>query len=293
MSNKITNSIPRPKPNYFLSVISISLVLFLLGLIALLSWHANRLMHTFRESINVIVELKDNITTQETAEVVDYLNTIQSIKAASIDHIDKEEALALMKKEMGDDFLLDEMANPLNEVIAFNMQSDYLKKPYLDSLKSVIVNSNASVTNVYYQETFVDKLTDVFQKVGLILGVTSLLFLIIAITVMHSTIKLAMYSNRFLIKNMELVGASRGFIRRPFLWKGSVVGFVAGIVAILLLIAMIYGLILYVPESWSVFDLPRIGILFGVIVIAGVLISVSSTFFIVSRYIKLRREDMF
>ena len=121
----------------------------------------------------------------------------------------------------------------------------------------------------------------------------SILFLIIALTVMHSTIKLSMYSNRFLIKNMQLVGASKGFIQKPFLGKGALCGFLSAILAVLMLFAIIYAMSVYIPDVKDIIEWNSVAILFGALIIGGILITVISTFFIVNRYIRLRKDDMF
>ena len=293
MARKIPSSIPRPKPNYFLSIISISLVLFLLGLVAFLSLHTNKLIDTFKENVNVITELRDSVSLEETDSLIEFIKLLPAVKLATIDLVNKEEALTLMKKEMGDDFLLDEMSNPLNDVVVFNVKSAYLDSTNLKSVKSSIMDKFPCVTNVFYQETFVDKVSVMLSKIGwAILGI-SILFLLIALTVMHSTIKLSMYSNRFLIKNMQLVGASKGFIQRPFLGKGILCGFLSSIVSLLLLSGVIYGMITYIPDIEYVIDWRSTGILYGIIVLGGIFITVLSTFLIVNRYIRLRKDDMF
>lgn len=293
MAQKIPNSIPRPKPNYFLSVISISLVLFLLGLMAFLSLNTNKLIDSFKENVNVITELRDSVSEEETDTLLDFIGKLPAVKKATIDLVNKEEALTLMKKEMGEDFLLDEMSNPLNDVVVFNVKAEYLDSSKLSSIRTSIMDKFSFVNNVFYQETFVGKVSTMLSKIGwAILGI-SILFLIIALTVMHSTIKLSMYSNRFLIKNMQLVGASKGFIQKPFLWRGVLCGLLSAIVASILLGLIIYAMIIYIPDVQSIINLQEIAILFGILIVGGILITVISTFLIVNRYIRLRKDDMF
>jgi len=293
MAQKLPNGIPRPKPNYFLSIVSISLVLFLLGLMAFLSLNTTKLIDSFKENVNVITELRDSVSSEEIDSLEDFIGTMEAVKKATIDVVTREEALSIMKKEMGEDFLLDEMANPLNDAIVFNVKANYLDSTRLAGIKASIMGKFDFVSNVYYQETFVGKVSQMLNKVGIGILVISVLFLIIALTVMHSTLKLSMYSNRFLIKNMQLVGASKGFIQRPFLWKGVWSGFLSALLACILLSAVIYGLLTYIPDLRFIIDWKEVGMLFGIIILGGVLITVFSTFIIVNRYIRLRREDMF
>jgi len=293
MAQKIPNSIPRPKPNYFLSVISISLVLFLLGLMAFLSLNTNKLIDSFKENVNVITELRDSVTQEETDTLVDFIGKINAVKSATIDVVNKEEALTLMKKEMGEDFLLDEMSNPLNDVVVFNVKAAFLDSANLSSIRTSIIDKFSFVNNVFYQETFVGKVSNMLSKIGWVILGISILFLIIALTVMHSTIKLSMYSNRFLIKNMQLVGASKGFIQRPFLWRGVVCGFLSALVASVMLTLIIYGMIVYIPDIQGIIRWQEVGMLFGILILGGISITVLSTFLIVNRYIRLRKDDMF
>ena len=293
MARKNKIGIPKPKPNYFLSIVSIALVLFLLGLMALLSLNTNKLINSFKENVNLIAELRDSVPSGKIDTLKEFISSLEAVKASTVDIVTKEEALSIMKKEMGDDFLLDEMTNPLNDAIVFNVKADYLDSLQLAGIKTTILNAYDFVTNVYYQETFVGKVTETLSKIGIGILVISILFLLIALTVMHGTLKLSMYSNRFLIKNMQLVGASKGFIQRPFLWKGVWSGLLSALVACLMLSGVIWAAYLYIPDVSGIIDLNEVGILFGAILILGILITVISTFFIINRYIRLRREDMF
>ena len=293
MAKSSTLNIPRPKPNYFLSIISIALVLFLLGMVAFLTWHAGRLMNSFKESINVIAELKDSTTAEQADEVVTFLQEYQVIKPGSVEFIGKEKALEIMKKEMGEDFLLDEMNNPLYDVVAFNIKSPYFSPEYLDTVKTTLSNRFPYISSVYYQETFVQKITASMRKIGIGTLIASVLFLIIALTVMHNTLRLAMYANRFLIKNMELVGASRNFIRAPYLKKSIGSGLLSGLVAVLLLAALIYGLYHFFPEVRAILDYQATGILFGGLILLGILLTLISTFFIINKYLNTRTTELF
>lgn len=293
MANSSTLNIPKPKPNYFLSIFSIALVLFLLGFVAALYWHTGKLVDSFKESINIIVELKDSTTTEQTAEVLSVLKENNKILGSSVELIDKEQALKIMKKEMGDDFLMDEMANPLFDVISFNIKSAFFNPRYIDSLKTHLSTSYSCVNSVYYQQTFIQKVTESIQKIGWGIFIASIVFLLIALTIMHSTIKLALYSKRFLIKNMELTGAKPSFIRRPFLLKGIGSGFMSGLISVIFLGGVIYAIYYYMPEIRNIIDWPWLFTLFGIMILSGILITLISTFFIVNKYLRTRTSDLF
>ncbi|MCO6460792.1 MAG: permease-like cell division protein FtsX [Saprospiraceae bacterium] len=293
MAQKFRTGIPKPKPNYFLSIVSISLVLFLLGLMALLTLNTNKLIDSFKENVNVIAELRDSVTAGQIDTLKQFISKIEAVKVPTIDVVTKEDALSIMKKEMGEDFLLDEMTNPLNDAIVFNVKAAYLDSTQLAGIRTSIMNGHDYVTNVYYQETFVGKVSETLNKIGIGILIISLLFLIIALTIMHSTLKLSMYSNRFLIKNMQLVGAGKRFIQRPFLWKGVWSGFLSAILACLLLVLLLWAMIRYIPDMLSIIDYKEVGMLFLAILFAGIVITVFSTFLIINRYLRLRREDMF
>lgn len=293
MAKSSTLNIPRPKPNYFLSIMSIALVLFLLGMVAFLSWHANRLINSFKESINVIAEIRDSTPTAQIDELVAYLQSNQIVKPTTVEYIDREKAAAIMKKDLGDDFLIDQMDNPLFEAVSFNIKAPYFNPNYIDTLKLNVGKQFSFVNNVYYQETFVQKLTQSMTKIGWGVLIASILFLLIALTVMHNTLKLAMYSNRFLIKNMELVGASKGFIRAPFLRKSIGSGLLSGLLAILMVAGIVYLLYLFIPEIQMLIDIRWMMILFGSLLVAGIIITLVSTFFIVNKYLNTRTNDLF
>lgn len=293
MAQKFRTGIPKPKPNYFLSIVSIALVLFLLGFMALLTLNTTQLIDSFKENVNVIAELKDSVSTEQIDSLKEFISTIEAVKAPSVDVVTKEDALAIMKKEMGEDFLLDEMTNPLNDAIVFNVKAEYLDSTQLAGIRRSILSGHDYVSNVYYQETFVGKIITTMNKIGIGILIVSILFLLIALTIMHSTLKLSMYSNRFLIKNMQLVGANKRFIQRPFLWKGFWSGLLSAILACVFLVLVIWGILVYIPDIQYIIDYKKIGYLFLAILVAGIIITVFSTFLIINKYIKLRREDMF
>ncbi|NJK84419.1 MAG: hypothetical protein HC912_12170 [Saprospiraceae bacterium] len=200
--------------------------------------------------------------------------------------------MELLIEEFGDDFLNMDMPNPLYDVLTFHVKSAYMNQ---DSLKQVRrdLKRYPFVSDVYFQETFVNELARSLQQIGYIALGISLIFILIAVTLIHNTVRLALYANRFLIKNMELVGASWEFISRPYLWRSAWHGFLSALIAIAaltlltLLISNQIGGMSIKENSWQMV------MLFVGLVFSGVLIMTVSTYYVVNRYLKMRVDDLY
>ena len=292
MSEFSDKSTKRTKPNYIYSIISVALVLFLLGFFGLIILHAQRLIVVFKEKVNILAELKESSLPAEVDTFQLALNQYEFVKKGSISFISKEEAVELMQEEFGEDFLKLDLPNPFFDVITFNVQAVYLEKDSLKNIRDELMSYEA-VSDIFYQESLTDNIGKNIRRMGFLALGISLFFILVALTLIHNTIRLALYSNRFLIKNMELVGASWEFISRPYLMKAIGQGILSSLLAILALGGIMYWIWLDIPEVRELRDIPGYIALVIFLLTIGILINTLSTYLVVNKYLKMRIDDLY
>lgn len=282
----------RARPNYLYAVISMALVLFLLGLFGLILLQATQIVNSFKERINVLIEIEPSTDSLSIASILQELNNADYSKKETIQFISKEEALLSLKTEFGQDFLNLDLPNPLYDVITFNLNAASVHSDLLSKLSNNF-KAKDSVKDVHYQESMVHLIAENIKRISWLVLILGILFLVIAITLMHNTVRLSLYSNRFLIKNMELVGASWNFISRPFILKSIWYGILSGIIAIT---ALVFVLLLAQNEFPFIKETPpvlQIVFIFLCLLIIGVIINGSSTWFVINKYLKMRLDDLY
>ena len=282
----------RAKPNYAYSIVSMALVLFLLGFFGLILLQTQRLIDIFKERVTVLIEIEPGADSLATATLMNDLHTIEYTKKESIKYISKEEAIQSLQKDFGEEFMALDLPNPLYNVITFNVQSQFMESDLLSQIKKNF-KTRAYVNDVYYQEGLVHIIAKNMKKVSWFALGFSLLFLIVAITLIHNTIRLALYSNRFIIKNMELVGASWGFISRPYIQKSIWHGIVSAILAIGGLLLVLLLAQREIMELKALQDVVSSFILFAALLVLGILISGLSTWYVINKYLKMRLDDLY
>lgn len=292
MAERNEPSIPRSKPNYLYAIISVALVLFLLGFFGMLAIQANSLVQYYKEQINIMVELKANATPVVIDSLKTSLQTAAYVKDQAVRFISKEEALELLREDFGEDFMKLDLPNPLYDVLVFNVHAAYMHSDSLKTLRETL-RSSPYISDVYYQESLVDVLMQNIQRIGWIALGVGVFFSFIAFVLIHNTIRLALYANRFLIKNMQLVGASWEFISRPYLLRSIWHGLLSGLLAIGILLGLLFLAERQLPGLKEVQDLLSLGVLFGSLLLFGILISTVSTFYVVNRYLKMRVDDLY
>ncbi len=283
---------PVHKPNYFYTIVSVTLVLFLLGLFGLLVVQGQQLLKTLREQVDIIVELKEETQPTQVDSLKMHLKASAYCKANSFEFVNKEQGAAIMKDEFGQDFGKLDMANPLYDVLIFHVNAAWMQS---DSMSLVREDLKALpyVNDVFYQQSVTESIANNLNKISIwVLGL-GLFFIIVAIALILNTVRLALYSNRFLIKNMELVGASWGFISRPYLSRSFWQGLLCSLLAILGLTSLLYVIFKNVPDMQSAINLPGVAIVFGTLVVLGFTIMVASTYYVVKKYLRMRVDDMY
>ncbi|GIM55660.1 cell division protein FtsX [Capnocytophaga canimorsus] len=276
--------------SYFSVTLSITLVLFLLGLLGFLLLNAQRLANYFKEQVSVSISLKDDA---KEADVLHLQKTLSVAEfAKSVRFVSKEEAAEQFSQEIGEDFLSFIGVNPLQNSIDLSLKAEYAEPGKMEEIAKEI-GQNPFVTEVTYDKPLVALIHENVEKISLIILIISGLFTIIAILLINSSIRLSIYSKRFTIKTMQLVGATRGFIRRPFIITNVRLGIYGAVFAMLLL----YGCISYLNNSFPEFGLMTdrsITIMvFSSILTIGILITWLSTFFAAQRFLNLNTNDLY
>lgn len=292
MADRTDRNSPALKPNYLYAILSVSLVLFLVGFFGLIILEAQQLVKFSRERINIMAELTNSADQPVIDSLTRVLGKEPYVREGSIQFVGKEEGLAILEEELGTEFSELEMANPLYNMLQFNVKANYMVPDTLELIRTRLKTS-PYISDVFYQESLVDLVAKNIQKVGWFALGTALFFVFVAFTLIHNTIRLALYANRFLIKNMELVGASWDFISRPFIRRSIGQGFLSGSLAVVLLIGLQWLLQRELPELKEIVSIPLLAALFGGLIIFGILITTISTYYVVNKYLKMRVDDLY
>ena len=259
-----------------MSLMSITLVLFLLGVFALLMMHTQSLSNHIKENIGFEIVMNSNVKEADILKLKKELDAMPAVK--STEYITKEEAIRRLSDDLGEDFLqwLGNEENPLLPSIDVRFNAEYTNPDSLSVIEKQLLG-NKDIKEIYYQKSLVDLINQNVNRIGLVLAGVSLVLLVIAITLIRNTIRLSVYSKRFLVRSMQLVGATPAFIRRPFIRRGIWQGFFGGLLADLLLAAMLYGLTRQIPELSLIQDYRIVVGIFIGIVILGMLLGGVST----------------
>ncbi|PKO99728.1 MAG: cell division protein FtsX [Bacteroidetes bacterium HGW-Bacteroidetes-8] len=276
--------------SYLSSVISISLVLLLAGLTGLLAVNTKSVSEYFRENIKISILFEDSATDNQAEVVLGILQGKEYIKRATF--ISREEGTREMAEILGSDFLEIFEVNPIPISIDLFLKAQYLESDSLSEIEKEI-SSMPLVREVVYQESLVNTINNNMERAGLIIIIFIALLLFISFVLINNTIRLNLFSKRFSIHTMKLVGARRAFIRRPLLAKGFVQGLVSGFISALLLSGVVYLIQRDLPDLYKILDLNMILVVIGSVIVLGILLCVISTFFIVNRLVSMSGDDMF
>jgi cell division transport system permease protein len=280
----------RLRSSYVTLVVSVSLVLFLLGILGLVLINARELSDYFRESLSFSVMLDDDAKEADIRMLQKDLDAKFYVK--STEYISKDEAAAKMKEELGEDFISFLGDNPLPPSIDVYLISSYTSPDSVAKIEKYILEY-PFVKEVYYQESLLFLINENVRKISIFLLVISAFLFLIAVTIINNTIRLAVYSKRFIIRTMQLVGATRSFIRRPFIVQSAFHGFLSALIAIMLIMGLLY---LIEKEFFMMVTFQStilLVVLGGLIIIIGILINIISTFFSVNRYLSISEDKLY
>jgi cell division transport system permease protein len=272
------------------TVVSITLVLVMLGLLALTVFHAKKLSDYVKENIGFRVYIKEGAPEEEIILLQKCLDAAAFVKTS--DYISPEEAARVLTTELGEDFIDFLGYNPLPPSIDLRVKAAYANVDSLEVIETRLMKE-LIVKEVFYQKSLVHLINKNIRRISMVLLGFSGLLLLIAMALINNTIRLSVYSKRFIIRTMKLVGATRGFIGRPFILKGILQGLYSALFAIVLLSAILYFLMQQVPELVNLYDLYIYLAVFGLVIITGMFLAWVSTFFAVRKYLKMKEDDLY
>ncbi|MGM0934337.1 MAG: cell division protein FtsX [Bacteroidota bacterium] len=276
--------------SYFSVVISIALVLFLLGMLGLLVLNTKKVADHFKEQIALTVYFKDSAKEVEMEELKKSLAMADYTKSTTF--VSKEDAAEAHSKEIGEDFMEFLGYNPLQNSIDVYMNADYVSAEQVDEIAAELTGKNF-VDEVTYDKPLISLLNDNVKKISFWVLVASGVFTFIAVLLINSSIRLSVYSKRFIIKTMQMVGATKGFIRRPFIWQSVKLGIIGAILALIGMAAFLYYLDNSFPELNLAGDIKILAALFIGVFLTGILITWLSTFFATSRFLNLKTDELY
>jgi cell division transport system permease protein len=276
--------------SYIPAFLSITLVIFLAGLFGIFLLHAGKLKKEIKENLQLNVYFKDDAREADIIRLQKQLEAMRNV--INVKYTSKEEALKKWQQDLGENPMSVLDFNPFPNSLDVRFQSDYVAVDSLENVKHLL-ERNLSVREVTYDKAIVSNIDRNIKMVGLILLSVALLMGLVSITLINNTIRLTLYSKRFLIKSMQFVGATKNFIRRPFIIKGILIGFLSGIFAALLLMITLYLVTYYFPNLEALQNYIQIGLLHFLLIIIGIAVTGLSSYFAINRYLKLKLDDLF
>lgn len=287
---ELSTSAKKTKSVYVSTVISIALVLLMTGLLGLILVHAKNLSNYVKENIVLNLIVNEGVSEGDVLALQKDLNADEYVLRSQ--YISKELAAKNLSKDLGEDFVAFLGHNPLLSSIDVYLKATYANT---DSIEHFInkLSSNKLVKEVVYQESLIDMVNQNIRIIGLIILVFAAILLFIAVGLINNTIRLAIYSQRFLIKSMQMVGATKAFIRKPFIGYGILHGLLGALIAILLLVLTLHLGQREIPELVFLRDWFEFALVFLSIIALGILISVLSTYFAVNKYLRLKSNDLY
>ncbi len=276
--------------SYFSVVLSISLVLFLLGVLGLLVLNTRKLANHFKEQITISVFLKDNAKEVEVEQLRKSLLMADYTRQAN--YVSKEEAAEQHSEEIGENFISFLGYNPLKNSIDVQLKADYVSPAQIETIAADL-SSRQYVEEVSYDMPLIALLTENVQKISFWILIASGIFTAIAVLLINSSIRLSIYSKRFIIKTMQMVGATKRFIRKPFILTNIKLGVIGGLLALLALGLLLYYFHQNFPELNLLQEPIQLAVLFLSVFLLGIMISLVSTYFATQRFLNLRTDDLY
>jgi cell division transport system permease protein len=291
MSKNIENYHKKRLRSSYLSVIvSIALVLFLVGLLGIIVLKTQELAQHFREQVTLNVFLSDQA---DINQITDFKRAIQEKDYTNrIVFVSKEEAAKLMQKEIGQDFLEFLGTNPLKNVLNIQLKQDFVTAEKMQEIEKSLIK-NKIVHEVTYDKPLIELLNKNINQISLWVLLFSGLLTLIAVVLINSSIRLSVYSKRFTIKTMQMVGATKSFIRKPFIWTSIKLGILGALLAIIALTGMSYYIEKQIPEISILDNINMLVIVFAGVLLLGIVITGLSTFFATRRFLNLRTNDLY
>jgi cell division transport system permease protein len=285
-----SESAKKTKTIYISTVFGIAMVLLMVGLLGLILVHANNLKRYVKENIVLNIFVDDAAHETDVLQLQKQLETNPMVKQTQ--YVSKELAARNLQKDLGEDFVKFLGYNPLSPSLDVYLKADYANNADIERFKAELLK-NPLVKEVKYQQSLVDEMNQNITSISLVILVFAGIFVILSVALINNTIRLAIYSQRFLIKSMQLVGATKGFIRKPFLLYGIWHGLLGGLIAVMILIGTLYFADKQIPDLIILQSYTEFGIVFLCVIGLGIFISGFSTFLAVNKFLRLKIYDLY
>ena len=274
---------------YLSSVVSISLVLLLVGVAAMLLVNTRSVSEFFKENLQVSVMMKQEVSDEEAAVFKNEIDSMRFVRNAEL--ITKARGEKEMAEMLGTDFLSVFETSPIPVSIVVTLDADYVSRDSLKIVEKAMMKS-PMVDEVVYQKSLVDALNSNLNRISMVLGVFIALMLFISFVLINNTMRLNVFARRFTVHTMKLVGATRAFIRGPFLLRAAFLGLFASVIALVMLTGLLFVIRAEFAQLFEIFTLPRLLIVMGVVVASGLIICVISTWFVVNKLVSLDKDEL-
>ena len=281
----------QPKPKYTWSILSVASVLFIAALFTFLTLHAQQFLDQMKEDFQLVIELAPETPEKERLSVMKALGQEEGVEATSITFISKEEGLKALSEDLGSEVINLDLPNPLSDVIQFNMLADFMSTQRMANIKKEY-EALGSVNALHYQQELIDQLIYNLDRLKFVILGIGILLLILTIILIHNTIRLAIWANRFLLKSMELVGASWSFIRAPFLRTSIRHALLSSLIALVALLLLGFIISQEVPSLVQYLELEHVLTIVSIIFATGIFINVTRTWLVVTRFLKMQMSEL-
>lgn len=275
---------------YLSSVISISLVLLLVGVASMLLVNAKGVSDYFKENMQVSVMMKQTVSDEDALEFKEVLDGERYIRSTAF--VSKEQGRKELAQQLGDDFLDVFETSPIPVSIDVTLEAAYVSADSLEMVKNEI-SASPLVDEVIYQRSLVDALNANLSRISLVLGVFIALLLFISFVLINNTVRLNVFARRFTIHTMKLVGATRSFIRAPFLVQAVFQGLFSAFIAIFVLVGLMFLMRSSFARLFEIFRMDLLLLVMGIVVASGLVICLASTYFVVNRLISVRKDELY
>src|ERR1700744_6334276 len=285
-----SESANKTKTIYISTVFGIAMVLLMIGLLGLILVDANNLSRYVKENIVLNIFVDDAAHETDVMQLQKQLEANPMVKQTQ--YVSKELAARNLQKDLGEDFVQFLGYNPLSQSLDVYLKAGYANNTDIEKFKTELLK-NPMVKEVKYQQSLVDQMNQNLTSISLIILGFAIIFIVVSVALINNTIRLAIYSQRFLIKAMQLVGATKAFIRKPFLLYGIWHGLLGALIAIIILMGTLYLALQQVPDLVILQDYKQFGLVFLIVVGLGVFISAFSTYLAVNRFLRLKIYDLY
>ena len=287
---EVSDASKKTKTIYISTIFSITLVLLMLGVLGLILVHAKNLSNYVKENIVLNIIVDEGAKEADVLQFQKELNANPAVKQTQ--YVNKELAARNLTQDLGEDFVNFLGYNPLLSTVDVYLKADYANNKSIDALKANI-SKNPVVKEVIYQSSLIDMVNQNINTIGLIVLAFAAILLIISIALINNTIRLAIFSQRFIIKSMQLVGATKNFIRRPYILVAMLHGLIASFIAVIILLGLLFYAQKEIPEIVILRNYTEFGIVLLFLVGVGIFITAISTTFAVNRYLRLKIYDLY